>query len=89
MTIFNILDNIIKNKSEKDYVEHINSSDFLKIYNVYMIHRWLSMSIYADITKELSENMEFLDNIKDRARHYKLLLKIIPQHRNAYLKYNK
>lgn len=89
MTIFNILDNIIKHKSDKDYIEHISSSDFLKIYNIYMIHRWLSMSTYNDITKVLSENMKFLDNIRDKILHYKILLKLIPQHKNVYLKYIK
>ena len=89
MTIFNILDNIIKNKSEKEYIDHISSSDFFKIYNIYMIHRWLSMSTFFDITKTLSKNMEFLDNIKDKNMHYKIMIKIIPQHKNVYLKYIK
>lgn len=89
MTIFDILDNILKNKNQKVYEEHIVSSDFFKTYNNYMIQRWLSMCSCKDILKCLSENQELLESIKNKEQHYKVLMKIVPQHKNIYLKYVK
>lgn len=89
MTIFNILDNILKIKSKDQYDEHIESSDFSKTYNMFMIQRWLSMCTFPDVIKVLSENQEYLDNIKDKELHYSILLKIIPHHKNCFLKYIK
>ena len=89
MTIFNILDNILKYKSDKEYEEHTSASDFSKVYNPFMIQRWLSMSTAANVIKVLSENQEWLDNIKSKELHYSILIKIIPQHKNSFLKYIK
>jgi len=89
MNIFNILDNILKLKSKDQYTEHIESSDFSKVYNMFMIQRWLSMCTFPDVIKVLSENQEYLDNIKSKELHYNILLKIMPQHKNCFLKYIK
>jgi len=89
MTLFDILNNILKFKSEEDYNKHISSSDFYKIYNTYMIYRWLSMCDKVEVIKTLSENQCILENIKTAELHYKLLLKIIPKQKFITLKYIK
>lgn len=89
MTIFEILDNILKTKSDDIYKQQIESSDFFKTYNNFMIMRWLSMCTYKDVIDTLSINQELLENIKDKSIHYKILMKILPQHKNAFLKYIK
>lgn len=89
MTLFDILNNILKFKSEEDYNKHISSSDFYKIYNMYMIYRWLSMCDKVEVIKTLSENQCILENIKTSELHYKLLLKIIPKQKFVTLKYIK
>lgn len=89
MTIFDILNNIVKIKSEEEYIKHISSSDFYKIYNMFMIQRWLSMSDKNDILNILTDNQIILENIKLPELHYKLLLKIIPKYKFCNLKYVK
>ena len=89
MTIFDILDNILKTKSSDLYENHIKSEDFFKTYNLYMIIKWLSMNANKAILSALTEYQSTLENITDRELHYKLLIKIIPQNRNIFLKYVK
>ena len=89
MTIFNILDNIIKHKSSKEYQAHISSADFYKLYNQYMIYRWLSMCEFPDIISTLTQNQTYLQDIKNKELHYAILLKIIPQHTRCFLRYVK
>lgn len=89
MTIFDILDNIVKTKSNDLYINHIKSDDFEKTYNLYMIIKWLSMNTNKSILSKLTEYQSIMENITDKELHYKLLLKIIPQNRNIFLKYVK
>ena len=89
MIIFDILNNILKFKSEEDYNKHVSSSDFYKVYNPYMILRWLSMCDKSNIIKTLTENQTVLENIKSLELHYRTLLKIIPQHKFCNMKYIK
>ena len=89
MTIFDILNNILKFKSEEDYNKHITSSDFYSVYNQYMIFRWLSMCDKTDVIHVLTENQTILENIKMPELHYKMLMKIIPGHKFCSMKYIK
>lgn len=89
MTIFDILENIIKTKSNDLYNNHIKSNDFEKTYNLYMIIKWLSMNTNKSILSKLTEYQSIMENIIDKDLHYKLLLKIIPQNKNIFLKYVK
>jgi hypothetical protein len=89
MTIFDILNNILKYKSDEEYNKHISSSDFYKIYNQYMINRWLSMCDKVDVIDTLFQYQKILENIKIPELHYKLLIKIMPKHKFCNLKYIK
>jgi len=89
MTIFDILDNIVKTKSNVLYKEHIEADEFYQLYNTYMIIKWLSMNTNKSILQKLTSYQSIMENITDKELHYKLLLKIIPQNRNIFLKYVK
>jgi hypothetical protein len=89
MTIFDILNNIIRFKSEEEYEKHIALPEFFKTYNSYMIFRWLSMCDKSDIINTLSTYQIELESIKNPELHYKLLLKIIPRHKFCNLRYVK
>lgn len=88
MTIFNILDNILKNKSYIDLEKHVNDASFNSVYNIFMICRWLSMS-NKEVVKVLSENQHLLDRISNKELHYKTLIKLIPRQKSSFLKYIK
>lgn len=89
MTIFDILDNIVKTKSNDLYKNHIKADDFEKTYNLYMIIKWLSMNTNKGILSKLTEYQSIIENITDKELHYKILLKVIPQNKNIFLKYVK
>lgn len=82
MTIFDILTDILKNKTGKLYLE----PDFNKAYSPYMINRYLSMRKdlvrYADFLNKYSKNMTNLNM-------YFYLVDNVPRSSNSFIKYIK
>lgn len=82
MTIFDILTDIIKNKTGKLYLQ----ADFEKTYNPYMVDRYLSMRKdlvkYADFLNKYSKNMT-------HTNQYFYLVDNVPRSSNPFIKYIK
>ena len=82
MTIFDILNDIIKNKSKK----LSNEPDFESVFNIYMINRWLSMD--DRFIGLISKTEPYSSNYSLKA-YYELLCDVIPQSSNTFIKYIK
>ena len=82
MTIFDILTDIIKNKTGS----LCNDSEFDKTFQNFMINRYLSMR--QEFLENLCECIKLQDNLS-KEQYYKLLVKSIPYSSNSYCNYIK
>ncbi len=84
MTLFDILKDVITVKSGKLTEE----SDFTKVFNKYMVVRWLSMdNRFVYLAEQL--NMQVYHKVLSDEDFYRLLVKIVPKYRSHFIKYIK
>lgn len=86
--LFDYLNNILKNKSEKIYIQHISDSDFQTSFSKFMILRYLSMCRDYRVQKIVLKNFVLLEHVDNKIL-YKYLIENIPAQNNSFIKYIK
>ena len=86
--LFDILSNILKDKSNEIYLNHINADDFDKTFPKYMLIRYLSMHSSSDVNSIVLNNQLQFERMPNRAL-YKFLLDNVPKQKSSWIKYIK
>jgi hypothetical protein len=81
MTMFDVLADIIKHKKGDLYLQE----DFEKACNVFMIIRYLSMDERFSQSAYIANQLH--NGTMSQKNMYRLLVKIVPQHRNHFIRY--
>lgn len=90
LDLFMILGNILVDKSNEVYENHIKNELFESVFSTYMILRYLSMNSNPNVRKIVMDNMEKLEHLADRPEiAYKLLLTVIPKTYSRFTPYIK
>jgi hypothetical protein len=87
-TIFDFLNNILKQKSIQLMKEHIADDLFEKSYSIYMINRYISMHINPEISQVILSKQKELD-VLSPSSHYRYLMRLIPQTNSSFITYIK
>lgn len=86
--IFAVLKNILVDKSQKLYIEHINNELEFKTVSTFVLLRYLSMHTNPDVRQIVLDNQLSFSRM-DIKIIYKLLLNIVPKQRSSYIVYIK
>lgn len=87
--LFDVLKNIIFQKSEEIYQKHVSMEEFEKKFNRFMILRYLSMA-KEDVANVILENQISLERFfPSNKMLYKTLLQKIPKQKSGFIKYLK
>ena len=85
-----ILGNILVDKDNALYENHIKNELFPSVFSAYMILRYLSLNSNIHVRKIVLDNLTTLEGMAERPEMlYKLLLKIIPKTNNRFTPYIK
>lgn len=85
--LFDVLANILQEKSIETYEEHIASENF-KDAAPFMVRRYLTMSLNPDVRKAVLDNFLTLERMPAEVQ-YLWLLKAIPKQRSTFIRYIK
>ena len=83
--LFDVLANILVNKSEKLYKQHIASENF-KDASKFMLIRYLTMSFNSKVRQIVLDNYITLERMSEPAL-YKWCLKTIPKQSSSFIRY--
>ena len=83
--LFDVLANILTEKSEDTYVKHIAADDFAAAAK-FMVLRYLSMSNYEAVRNVVLENYVVLERMEEKLL-YKWLLRNVPRQRSSFIRY--
>lgn len=83
--IFDILENILKRKSDELYATHI-ASEFFGEASTYMLLRYLGMASRPDVRKIVLDNYLTLERMPIRFL-YKFLLRTLPKQSSSFISY--
>ena len=86
--IFAVLKNILVDKSQKLYAEHVNNEVEFKTVSAFVLLRYLSMHTNPVVRQIVLDNQLSFSHM-DIKIIYKLLLKIVPKQRSSYIAYIK
>lgn len=86
--LFEALQNILVDKSEKIFREHIQNEEKWKTFSKFMIMRYLTMSQNPLIRDIILDNYLSLDRMPPK-QLYIWLLKKIPKQKTSFIKYIK
>lgn len=86
--LFDVLGNILKNKSEDLYLKHISMEEEWKTVSKFMVLRYLSMHQSSLVRDYILNNFITLERM-DLKLLYKLLIKTIPYQNNTFIRYIK
>ena len=86
--LFDVLKNVLLQKSTKIYEKHVSMKDFDKQFPRYMVLRYLSMA-KPEVAEVVLENQVSLERCPSNRLVYKLLLEKIPKQKSGFVKYIK
>lgn len=86
--LFDVLGNILKNKSEDLYNKHISLEDEWKTVSKFMILKYLSMHQNNLVRQYILDNFLTLERMDVKVL-YKFLIKTIPAQTSTFIKYIK
>lgn len=90
LDIFMILGNILVDKDERLYENHIQNELFSSVFSTFMICRYLSMNSNPNVRAIAMEHLNTLESMADKPELvYKLLLKVVPKTFNRFTPYIK
>ena len=83
--LFDVLANILTEKSEETYVKHIAADDFA-VAAKFMVLRYLTMSSSEAVRNVVLENYVVLERMEEKLL-YKWLLRNVPRQRSSFIRY--
>lgn len=86
--LFDVLKNVLLQKSTEIYEKHVSMEDFDKQFPRYMVLRYLSMA-KPEVAEVVLENQVSLERCPSNRLVYKLLLEKIPKQKSGFVKYIK
>ena len=90
LDIFMILGNILVDKDERVYENHVQNELFQSVFSTFMIVRYLSMNSNPNVRAVALEHLGTLEKMADKPELvYKLLLKVVPKTYNRFTPYIK
>ena len=90
LDIFMILGNILVDKDERVYENHVQNELFQSVFSTFMIVRYLSMNSNPNVRAVALEHLGTIEKIADKPELvYKLLLKVVPKTYNRFTPYIK
>jgi hypothetical protein len=90
LDLFMILGNILVDKDERVYENHIQNELFQSVFSTFMIVRYLSMNSNPNVREIALEYLPTLEKVADKPELvYKLLLKVVPKTFNRFTPYIK
>lgn len=90
LDIFMILGNILVDKDERLYENHIQNELFSSVFSTFMICRYLSMNSNPNVRAIAMGHLNTIENMADKPELvYKLLLKVVPKTFNRFTPYIK
>lgn len=90
LDLFMILGNILVDKDERVYENHIQNELFQSVFSTFMIVRYLSMNSNPNVREIALEYLPTLEKVADKPELvYKLLLKVVPKTYNRFTPYIK
>ena len=90
LDLFMILGNILVDKDERMYENHIQNELFQSVFSTFMIVRYLSMNSNPNVREIALEYLPTLEKVADKPELvYKLLLKVVPKTFNRFTPYIK
>ena len=87
--LFDYLANILVDKSETTYKNHISDPDFQLSFQPVVILNYLSMSPHPQARQIVMDYQLQLDRMATNESFYKVLLSAIPRHRSTFIRYIK
>ena len=90
LDLFMILGNILVDKDERMYENHIQNELFQSVFSTFMIVRYLSMNSNPNVREIALEYLPTLEKVAYKPELvYKLLLKVVPKTFNRFTPYIK
>ena len=83
--LFDVLANILTEKSEETYAKHIVADDFAAAAK-FMVLRYLTLSTCEEVRNVVLENYIVLEHMEEKLL-YKWLLRNVPRQRSSFIKY--
>ena len=83
--LFDVLENILTEKSEDTYAKHIVADDFAAAAK-FMVLRYLTLSTCEEVRNVVLENYIVLEHMEEKLL-YKWLLRNVPRQRCSFIKY--
>ena len=83
--LFDVLANILTEKSEETYAKHIAADDFAAAAK-FMVLRYLTMSSCEEVRNVVLENYVVLERMEEKLL-YKWLLRNVPRQRSSFIRY--
>ena len=83
--LFDVLANILTEKSEETYVKHIAADDCAAAAK-FMVLRYLTMSSCEAVRNVVLENYVVLERMEEKLL-YKWLLRNVPRQRSSFIRY--
>ena len=83
--LFDVLTNILTEKSEDIYAKHIVADDFAAAAK-FMVLRYLTMSSCETVRNVVLENYVVLERMEEKLL-YKWLLRNVPRQRSSFIRY--
>ena len=85
-----ILGNILVDKDERVYENHVQNELFQSVFSTFMIVRYLSMNSNPNVRKIALDNLTTFEKMSEHPELvYKLLLKVVPKTYNKFTPYIK
>ena len=90
LDIFMILGNILVDKDENLYENHIQNELFQSVFSSFIVCRYLSMNSNPNVRAVALEHLGTIEKMADKPELvYKLLLKVVPKTYNRFTPYIK
>ena len=90
LDIFMILGNILVDKDERLYENHVQNELFQSVFSTFMIARYLTMNSNPNVREIALKHLPTLEKMADKPELvYKLLLKVVPKTYNRFTPYIK
>ena len=90
LDIFMILGNILVDKDERLYENHIQNELFQSVFSTFIICRYISMNSNPNVREIALKHLPTLEKMSDKPELvYKLLLKVVPKTHNRFTPYIK
>ena len=83
--LFDVLANILTEKSEETYAKHIVADDFAAAAK-FMVLRYLTLSTCEEVRNVVLENYIVLEHMEEKLL-YKWLLRNVPRQRSSFIRY--